>query len=834
MIECPIHYFTDNLIFGRDKSCWGVFEIVGFDYDLLSDDRKKAIFKRLTLFIANIESEAKFKIVPVVQDVDRIFEDLINGLQKSDVLYEDAVNQATATKNYLKENIEQNGKSNDYKTFIAIKLQKENEVIEQAKEFFKFIIRGIINDFNVFMNIDSKDIQESKVENYTKLSKKVCFEQSKRLELLPVDTDTIQWLLKRDMYRGMPGELQLFKKSKEQWKPHVKEVDLAGKKYLRPGKELANLFHGKIEKVGRSLKIEHEEGVSYQTFLVVANIPNDDLSFPDDAEWIYLLQQYNQQIEICIHIRTVEYDAAKTKIEGQRRTANSQVENIEKAGAEIPDDLMESKEEIESLEAELKSAKLPLIQTSVVICLSDIDLEKLNNKANFIRNEYKDLNFVIERPLTDQFSLFMQCIPSVSFTEQDFIMKLTPQAIAAGIIGASHELGDKIGSCFIGTTGVEQKNVFLNLRYACLNNKSASCTFYGGLGGGKSFNANLLTYLHILYGGYGLIIDPKGERTHWMTDLHVLSDKGLISLVTLSSDEKYRGRLDPFNIFRGNVAEGAELAMNILTELFKIHPQDLEYVALLEAMDQVKKAELPSLSKVAEILCNFPAEDELQKSAKLLARRIELLKKGSGMAQLIIGDGTEKALNLNNRLNILQIQNLKLPSRGAKKEDYSQEETISYVLMTVIAAFTRKFIHSHENNFKIALFDESWMISNTTEGEKLISYASRMSRSLYASLILNGHSVLDIPNEGVRNSITYKFCFHTDSYDEAERMLHYMNLEKTENNLELIMRLKNGQCLFQDLNGHVGILSFDAVFQDLIEIFSTTPVDVSQMQNEGE
>ena len=49
------------------------------------------------------------------------------------------------------------------------------------------------------------------------------------------------------------------------------------------------------------------------------------------------------------------------------------------------------------------------------------------------------------------------------------------------------------------------------------------------------------------------------------------------------------------------------------------------------------------------------------------------------------------------------------------------------------------------------------------------------------------------------------------------------NLEATQENKEVLKNLKNGECLFQDLDRHIGILRFDAVFQDIIDLFSTTP-----------
>lgn len=90
-------------------------------------------------------------------------------------------------------------------------------------------------------------------------------------------------------------------------------------------------------------------------------------------------------------------------------------------------------------------------------------------------------------------------------------------------------------------------------------------------------------------------------------------------------------------------------------------------------------------------------------------------------------------------------------------------------------------------------------------------------------MYFNGHSVTDIPSEGIKNTISYKFCFQTTTDGEAERMCEYMDLEATQENKDILKNLKNGECLFQDLDRHIGILRFDAVFQDIIDLFSTTP-----------
>ena len=460
-----------------------------------------------------------------------------------------------------------------------------------------------------------------------------------------------------------------------------------------------------------------------------------------------------------------------------------------------------------------------MLETVVTIGISADNLEEMEKKAVTVRGIYEDFAFGIERPLADQLKLFMQCIPGMGVLTGDYTMPLTPVTLGSGIIGATHELGDHVGP-YIGTTGAEGKQVFLDLGRACLLNKSASATFYGNLGVGKSFNANLLLFLTVLYGGYGLIFDPKGERSHWVEQFPLL--QGQISLVTLSPDRANQGKLDPYNMYLDNRDEADELAINVISELLRIAPASEEYTAILVAQRIMRDEDVPSMKKLIAILKEFPREDELSERARYLARRLGLQAE-TGMSRLLFGDGSEDAITLKNRLNILQIENLKMPSPSTPKDNYTSEELQSLVLMAVASHFAKKFALEKRDVFSVVLFDESWMLGKTAEGVKLFDYLSRMGRSLYTGCIFNGHSVTDIPSEGIKNTISYKFCFQTTTDGEAERMCEYMDLEATQENKEVLKNLKNGECLFQDLDRHIGILRFDAVFQDIIDLFSTTP-----------
>lgn len=833
MYQCPITYFTENLIFTCDKSAWAVFKLTGFDYDFLDDDNKIKILYKTARFLSSVTGEAQILLMPIERDNKEHFYALRKSLYRKDPLYESAVFHANETEKYLRQFVKSHGDVNDYSTYILVRLEEKGdyELFSDVKQGIQYFIKDPVNAVNVFMNLDTRDLLESRLNRCREMSEKWFFSQNKKMKLAEVEGEEVQWLLRRCMFRGIAQKNRLFYENtkREAWRPAAEKMRAGnGDIIYKPlSRDVVNLFSGSIHQGNRYLKIvQGKEAASYQTFLVLTHIP-EVLEYPGN-EWLYALQQLNLQGEICIHIKAKEYREALRKIENKRQEINSQMEHIAEANADIPDDLEEGKEYADILEAEIKGQRAPILETSVTICISADNLEELEQKAVTVKGIYEDWSFGVERPLADQLKLFMQCIPGAGLLSKEYMMPLTPMTLAGGVLGATHDLGDHQGP-YIGTTGPEEKPVFLDLGRACLLNKSASATFYGNLGVGKSFNANLLLFLTVLYGGYGLVFDPKGERGHWQEALTMF--KGMVSTVTLSSDNSNQGKLDPYNLYPEHLDEADELALNVISELLKIAPASEEYTAILEAQRMMRRELVPSMMKLIEILRSFPDTDELSKCARFLARRLGL-QAGSGMSKLLFGDGSEEAINLKRRLSILQIENLKMPSPNVPKEQYTNEEMQSTVLMAVASHFAKKFALEKRDVFSLILFDESWILGKTAEGVKLFDFLSRMGRSLYTGCIFNGHSVTDIPSEGIENTISYKFCFQTNSDSEAARMCHYMGLEPTQENKETLKNLKNGECLFQDLDKHIGVLHFDAVFEDLIHVFSTTPKSRSHKQAE--
>ncbi len=822
-----MRHFERNLIFsGKKNEAWACFKMVGFNYDFKSNESKINILNSLSRFISKLGREAVIHIVPIQQDIDKHYELLKQELNKDDVSYREAIAHAEQTCEYLKEKIRRRGNINDYKVYIYTLLEKKESILDDVKDGIQYFLRepgGAIEEFLV-SNV-TRDIYIKDIEMFSDLSNEFLRKQSRRIKIEECTPADIEWLIRRPFWRGI-GNFQLRNTEENQWTPFAEEIIKNGQKAIRTDeREILRLAEGKIDiSNGKYIKVQQGEKEAYQTFLSIAHIP--DIAFPG-YEWILALQDYSVQTEVIIRLSTIEHKQSIRNIEKKKKEIKDQTEHIiESEADELPEELAYAREYANELESELKATKSPLAETSITLCLFAETVEELNAKVDFIKEIYTDGNFIIERSTADQYKFFIESIPGTDRIVKDYALQLPPRTLAGGMIGATRLLGDAVGP-YIGTTGVLNKNVYLDLSRACRLNRSASGACFGTLGGGKSFSANLLFYLQCLYGAKGLVIDPKGERGNWIDDL--VEFKGQISITTLSTDPKDRGKLDPWNIYKDDKEQASYLTITILSELFNISPKDDEYIAILEAIEYVKGLDNRSMTAVREKLLNM-SDYDLGEVAVKMGKRMKLLS-NMALAALLFGNGNEEGLDFDKKINILQIQNLTMPSPQKTREEYTQEEVLSTVLMIPIASFARQFIHQDRRFYKQVLFDEAWALNATTAGKQMMNSLMREGRALNAGCLFISQSTKDANDEGIKTNMSYKFCFLATETKEVESVLEFLDLDVTDENIETVKNLKNGECLFQDLDGRVGLLKFDAVYEHLItRAFNTNPEKLKEKE----
>mgnify|MGYP004713777287 FL=1 len=251
MYQCPISFFTKNIIFNQDKSAWAVYKLSGFDYDFLDDDAKIKILRKTARFLSGILSEAQILMLPIEQDIQGQFESLRHHLDKKDPLYEGALFHLNETEKYLAKSTRNQGDANDYSSYIVVKLSDsgEYELLSDLKQGFQYFIKDPVNAINTFMALDTRDILETRLTHCADMADKWFYSQNKKLQLVPVDGLELQWLIRRGSFRGISGNHLFYAdRDKHIWNPVADQDETQnGEKILHPySKDIVSLFSGSI------------------------------------------------------------------------------------------------------------------------------------------------------------------------------------------------------------------------------------------------------------------------------------------------------------------------------------------------------------------------------------------------------------------------------------------------------------------------------------------------------------------------------------------------------------------------------------------------------------
>ena len=820
-IEFPIKYFEGNLVFSQDGSCWAYYQLTGYNYDFLADDEKDYIFTKIKAFFWQIHLDTHMLVVPnfqSIQEKHEIFKSKLSGPLK-----EAAVKHTDDAAIHLEQLLGKEG--TEYRFYIGVKLPKpenlkhHNSFFQDLKEAWKEFISGV----NESSGLDTPEIIEEEMERYRKAERRVYNKVHSRLKADPVNEEAIQWLIRRNFYRGI-GKAPIFKEWSPAYTVNFKEYEEGNIRVRRPlYHDMLRLTEGLVDdSPKRSLILkqvhEGEEVEGHVAFLTISNVPYE-IEFPGE-EWMYVIQNLDFPVEVSVRTETMENRKALSAVRNKQKELKDQDRHARETGNDTGLNVLEGRHEAHELEAHLQKSRMPLVKTSIILAISASEEDELKRRCDAVKDMYQDMMFQVEQPYGDQWLAFNEFLPGAQRYIKDYIHFMEPATVAGSMFGATKQLGDGEGF-FIGSTGILDQPVYIMPNRAAqgirgTKTNALSAAFLGSLGGGKSFSSNLITYLSVLSGGKALVIDPKGERGEWKNDLYELGDQ--VNIISLSTKAEDRGRLDPFSIHE-DIKEAETLALDILTFLTGVRLDDSKrFPKLTKAVRVVAEGEKPCLIKVMNELIN--SDDD---AAKHLGEHIRSFSELS-FAQLLFGDGdNHAAISLETSLNVLQIQNLELPAPDTPQEKYNLSEMLSVAMMLPISSFALKFIHSNRSIFKVVLLDEAWAVLNTSQGSHLASRLVRAGRSMNAGIYFVTQNANDLLDEKMKNNIGMKFAFRSTDPHEIDNVLSLLNLKKTEYNASTLRELQNGQCLFQDITGRVGVVSINALFKDLFDAFDTRP-----------
>ena len=761
----PIKYIENNLVWNIEGECFAYYELIPFNYSFLSLEQKDAVNDAFRQLIAQ-NRDGKIHALQIstessIRAAQERSKKSVTGRLKEIACAE--IDEQT-------ENLVASlGDTQvDYRFFLGFKLvvtDKELSVKDVGKQV-KNVLSDAMNAISSSFMGDFVSMPNDEIRRYIRMEKLMENKLSRRFKVRRLNKNDFGYLLEHiygrtgTAYENFAFTLPLKKRKRDTL---VKKYDL-----IKSARCL-------IEEKQRYLHMKSEDSESCVAYFTISDVVGE-LDFPSSEIFYYQEQQFDFAIDTSMNVEIITNKAALHTVRNKKK--------------------------------ELKD-------------LDNHAWENNSETTNQVRDFYDDASIKLVRPIGDMMGLHSEFIPASKRYMNDYVQYVTSDFLAGLGFGATQMLGERDG-IYLGYNVDTDQNVYVQPARAAQGVKGSvtnalSGAFLGSLGGGKSLSFNLLTYYAVLNGAQALILDPKSERGLWKEKLPEIADE--INIVNLTSDEENKGMLDPYIIMR-KTKDAESLALDVLTFLTGISSRDGKlFPVLRRAVRAVTNSETRGLLRVIDAL-----RDDGSETALAIADHIESFT-DYDFAHLLFSNGkVQQTISLEKQLNIIQVADLVLPDKDTAPADYTTIEMLSISMLIVISTFALDFIHSDRSIFKMVGLDEAWAFLNVAQGKTLANKLVRAGRSMNAAVYFVTQNAGDVADENIKNNIGMKFAFRSTDINEIKKTLEFFGLDsEDENNQKRLRNLENGQCLFQDLYGRVGVIKFHVMFDYLFHAFDTRP-----------
>ena len=760
----PIKYIENNLVWNKDGECYAYYELVPYNYSFLSPEQKIQVHDSFRQLIAQ-NRDGKIHALQIstessIRSAQERSKNEVTGTLKA-VAYDKIDQQTDALISMIGEN------QVNYRFFIGFKLLLNDQEFSMKSLTVeaKNALSDFVYDVNHKLMGDFVSMSNDEILRFQKMEKLLENKISRRFKIRRLDKDDFGYLIEH-LY-GQTGTAY------EEYEYHLSKKKLDNETLIKYY-DLIKPTRCLVEEKQRYLKIQQEDETVYVAYFTINSIVGE-LDFPSSEIFYYQQQQFTFPIDTSMNVEIVANRKALSTVRNKKKELKDLDNHAWQSDNETSSNVAEALESVNELETNLDQSKESMYKLSYVVRVSANDLDELKRRCNEVKDFYDDLSVKLVRPFGDMLGLHEEFLPASKRYMNDYIQYVTSDFLAGLGFGATQMLGENEG-IYVGYSLDTGRNVYLKPALASQGVKGSvtnalASAFVGSLGGGKSFANNLIVYYAVLYGAQAVIVDPKAERGRWKETLPEISHE--INIVTLTSDEKNKGLLDPYVIMK-NPKDSESLAIDILTFLTGISSRDGERFPILrKAIRAVTNSEVRGLMKVIEEL---------------------------------------------------RVADLVLPDKETSFEEYTTMELLSVAMLIVISTFALDFIHTDRSIFKIVDLDEAWSFLQVAQGKTLSMKLVRAGRAMNAGVYFVTQNTDDLLDEKLKNNLGLKFAFRSTDLNEIKKTLAFFGVDpEDENNQKRLRDLENGQCLISDLYGRVGVIQFHPVFEELLHAFDTRP-----------
>ncbi|MDK6300224.1 ATP-binding protein [Streptococcus agalactiae] len=612
--------------------------------------------------------------------------------------------------------------------------------------------------------------------------------------------------------------------------PHAKSEVIANRNMLNVTDTLIKSLEGGF------LKLESAYGSSFVSVLPVGRFSTIFNGFH--------LGELVQRMSFPVELRFKAEFIDKTKLGGTMGRSNTRYDQIMKEAYNTntvqQDDILMGAYSLKDLMKKVGN-KEEIIEYGCYLVVAGSSLNQLKQRRYAILSYFDDMKVNVYEASHDTPYLFQALLygQDLQKTTRKWNHLVTARGFSELMLFTNTQSGNRIG-WYIGRVDnrltawdsideaiMGSKNLVLfNATVANKEDVAGKVTknphviITGATGQGKSYLAQMI-FLHTAQQNVRVLyVDPKRElRQHY---LKVVSDPEYArkfplrkkqieetNFVTLDSSVKENhGVLDPIVILD---KEGASsTAKNMLLYLLKNATEIKldQTTALTEAISQViakrEAGEVVGFNQVIEVLIDSES-DEVQSVGRYFKAIIQ-----NSILELAFSDGDVAGLSYEERVTVLEVADLSLPKDGS--DHISDHESNSIALMFALGAFCKHFGERSDDE-TVEIFDEAWVLMQSSEGKAVIKSMRRVGRSKYNVLMLVSQSVHDAENDDDTTGFGTIFSFYEKS--EREDILSHVGLEVTPKNLEWIDNMISGQCLYYDVYGNLNMISIHNIHPDI-------------------
>lgn len=812
MPKIPFQYLEDNLIFCSDNRVYAYYEFPMYSYSFVGEDQAFQIQQNLMrMFRQSRTRHMRIYFSTNEELIEKSIQESKNMVRSKGELQTIAYEHLDGVQEILEE---MHGKYvRAVRFYIGFELVLEETAEEKTwLEDARIAWKDFFNRSNAKLFGGFETISNEKINRYKRLESLLFNRISKNFRLRKTTPEDIVYLVEH-----LEGK-------KEQ---SLDEVKYVSNSFKEDGKtyqyqyDVLNLASAGITEKKDYLELNQSLKKEYASYLALSRMTRD-LSFPFQSEIFYFIQSdLDFPVDVSLDVELLDNRSALSKVRGRKNDLADIYDSGVSVGKDVGNNVRETYQLSNELEQNLEDTREDMYEVSLVSRVAGGTKDEMIKRVSDTRNFFENYHMHLEVPCNVQLFLHYECYPAGKRAIDDYKQYVGVDFLASLGIGATQQLGDGCGIP-IGFNVETEKPVFIQPWLAAQGIKGTvtnalAKALIGSLGGGKSLTENLLLFWSVLFGGLGFGIDPKSERLYWAEDLPYFAP--YLKTVNITSDEENSGLLDPFVLMK-KTKDQESLALDILTYITGVSIRDEERFPLLQ---QAVKTVSDKEGNKGLLLVIEELKKQESSIAQKLAKHIESFKECS-IAILLFGDGTNlNGLNLDAECNLALVEDLLLPESEKNPDDYTPIEILSIAVMMSLATYALEFIKQKRNKYKVVALDESWAWLNVSQGKILGNKLVREGRSRNSAIDFSTQNVDDLGDEKMKSKIGLKFIFRSNDRDEITKSLRFCGISVTEENIQRVMGLQNGECLFCDIHGNVGILYVYYWFEDLFRAFDTRP-----------